>query len=63
MTTPAAELRRAVRQCSERGLRCSSKWAAEQLVGLRPAKGGGAGGVRSVRLVGCEVGVGAVWLG
>ena len=33
-----------MRQCSERGLRCSSKWAAEQLVGLRPAKGGGAGG-------------------
>ena len=29
------ELRVAVRQLSERGLRCSSKWAAEQLVGLR----------------------------
>ena len=29
--------RLAVRQCSDRGLRCSSKWAAEQLVGLRPA--------------------------
>ena len=26
-----------MRQCSDRGLRCSSKWAAEQLVGLRPA--------------------------
>ena len=29
------ELRAAVRQCSDRGLRCSSKWAAEQLIGLR----------------------------
>lgn len=31
------ELRLAVRQLSERGLRCSSKWAAEQLIGLQPA--------------------------
>ena len=34
------ELRVAVRQLSDRGLRCSSKWAAEQLVGLRPAVDG-----------------------
>ena len=37
------ELRAACRQCADRGLRCSSKWAAEQLVGLRaPAGGAGA---------------------
>ena len=37
MSMPRAreELRAACRQCSERGLRSSSKWAAEQLVGLR----------------------------
>lgn len=33
--------RLAVRQCSERGLRCSSKWAAEQLIGLRPVEAPG----------------------
>ena len=32
-----AELRAAVRQLSDRGLRRSAKWAAEQLVGLAPA--------------------------
>lgn len=47
LTAPCAILvplvRLAVKQCSDRGLRCSSKWAAEQLVGLfspeRPAPG------------------------
>ena len=29
------ELRAACKQCSERGLRSSTKWAAEQLIGLR----------------------------
>ena len=36
------ELRAAVRACSERGLRRSAKWAAEQLVGLPRAPAGGA---------------------
>ena len=35
------ELRTACRQCNDRGLRCSSKWAAEQLVGLRASSSGG----------------------
>lgn len=33
----AAELRAAARALAERGLRCSAKWAAEQLVGLARA--------------------------
>ena len=36
--TPPSLPRLAIRQCSERGLRYSSKWAAEQLVGLRSAQ-------------------------
>ena len=40
---PREELRLAVRQCGERGLRCSCKWAAEQLVGLRSAQAAQAG--------------------
>ena len=35
----ARELRKASCQCSDRGLRCSAKWAAEQLVGLRSPAG------------------------
>lgn len=34
MTTHRAQLRAAVRDLSDRGLKCSAKWAAEQLVGL-----------------------------
>ena len=38
-STAARELRKACKQCSERGLRCSAKWAAEQLAGLRSPAG------------------------